>query len=281
MDIWLPRAQPGPRPRGAPGSQGWHPPCTRGPRAWSQPLVSQAGGAHQARPGNKAVTTGHRPATVGAVPAPAGTHLSYRGAWGCGRTRGQSGGLASAPAHRPQSLPESPSGLPVYGRRAGPRKRYLPRGRYLAGRPLRFSRPFFLSVSTVTRAGRKLARVSDNCAKGSRKRADGKQVSTGGSSRRPPASDSSLPAGRRARCTGRGGLGGPRGFLTDSGEKTQAPRVGQRKHASGLRPPDVMGTTGSPQPPGGQGRLRTPRAPPRGAAPWPTPRGPVVWPFSF
>lgn len=64
------------------------------------------------------MTAGHRPATVGAVPAPAGAHPSYRGARGCGRTWGQSGGLASAPAHWPQSLPKSPSGLPVYGCRA-------------------------------------------------------------------------------------------------------------------------------------------------------------------
>lgn len=42
-----------------------------------------------------------------------------------------------------------------------------------------FPGPFFLEVSTVTWAGRKFARVSDNCAKGSRKQADGKRVSTG------------------------------------------------------------------------------------------------------
>lgn len=46
--------------------------------------------------------------------------------------------------------------------------------------------PFFPSVSTATWAARKFARVSDNCAEGSRKRADGKQVSAG--QLLPPAS---------------------------------------------------------------------------------------------
>lgn len=41
-----------------------------------------------------------------------------------------------------------------------------------------FPGPLFLLVSTVTWAGRNCARVSDNCAKGSRKRADRKRVST-------------------------------------------------------------------------------------------------------
>lgn len=59
-------------------------------------------------------------------------HSRYRGAAGCGRAWGQRGPGAFPP------------GFPVYA--AGPaeeaRKRYLPRGHYLAGRPLRFSRAF-------------------------------------------------------------------------------------------------------------------------------------------
>lgn len=49
---------------------------------------------------------------------------------------------------------------------------------YLPGPLLDFPGPVFLSVSTVTWAGRKFARVSYNCVKGSRKRAAGKRVST-------------------------------------------------------------------------------------------------------
>lgn len=181
-------------------------------------------------------------------------HSRYRGAAGCGRP-GDSGARA-------RSLP-----VFLFTPQGRPRKRgsviFLVAIISLAGR-CDFPGPFFLSVSTVTRAGRKRARVSDNCAKGSRKRAGGKQVSTG-SSRLPPAPTAAgLPKGsvRRAWRPGR-----PPGFLTDSGEKTQAPRGGQRKHGSGLRPPDVMGTTGSASLAPGRPSQASQR-PPRPGAQW-------------
>lgn len=80
-----------------------------------------------------------------------------------------------APCRRPAFLFRLWAGLP------GARKHYLPRLPPCPGAGVTFQAS--LSVSTVTWAGRNLARISDNCTKGSRKRADRKQVSPEGSSR--------------------------------------------------------------------------------------------------
>lgn len=74
-----------------------------------------------------------------------------------------------------------------------------------------FPGPFFLSVSTVTWAGRKLARVSDNCVRGSRKRGGkeaGQHRPAPPAGRRPPLP--TWPRGTRVR-VGVEALAGHRG----------------------------------------------------------------------
>ena len=128
--------------------------------------------------------------------------------------------------------------------------------------------PFILSVSTVTPAGRKFARVSDNCAEGSRKRADGKRVSTG----------RLLPAGRQPRWQRvRKGLGCALGGHWEGGVSSPAEERKSRSPASVKE--NTARTTGrrcrenrshGPHP-CLWGPLRTI---PNGSTPCPIPRGP-------
>lgn len=147
-------------------------------------------------------------ALLGEMPASAQAHPitgEHRAAWG---SLGQAGTRLEPCARRAEcSLGERRAFLFTA---IGP----TPEERYLSPRPLSppacrpdFPGPFFLSVSTVTWAGRKFARVSDNCVKGSRKQAEGKRVSTG---RLHPTRPSGLRYHGARKDSGAWGRGGPR-----------------------------------------------------------------------